>query len=623
MMVLVGAAEGALAQACPTTAPLAANILSGDITTNRAVSGHVLLQGPVFVKNGATLTIAAGTVVRGQPRTLASATGVTAGVPGTLIVTQNGRVVAEGTASQPIIFTTAATDNDDDGVADNEDSYNAAGVITPGTPDGFKDRWETGDTFLDDTCKTMPLAPLDQEGNSNVSLWGGVVVLGNAPTNLADKMGVGYGKGTVEGLTVPGFPAADATYGGVEPHDNSGIFRYVSIRHAGDEIGNGNELNGLTLAGVGDGTLVQYVEVYANFDDGVEWFGGTVNGDHLAVFFVGDDSFDVDQGYTGTNQFLVAFQPFFNELDNAAVETSPPTGGWQPFGSLSGDKVGEFDGDDMNHDNNTFDGNVNTRLRIDGVIADPTPWTFSGPAFYNLTAVGSKLDSSDPAPDDLLQYAPNAQCTAAATPVACCTGAGTGFCTVTDANRGLHLRNGFAGEVHNTVIVNLENETGIDVATPSGTNAAAGFEASQNGTAGLLTVSCSTFSDVLTADSSPADETTVLANGDAFQDRVKGLPVDSNSHNNSVNPAAADFNLVNDDISFDPQGDLAGKLASSLKASPIDPRLTGTAANTANCALPRKLGLSPVGYRGAFAPGVKLWTAGWTTLGMAGLFPAN
>ena len=82
--------------------------------------------------------------------------------------------------------------------------------------------------------------------------------------------------------------------GGTDPHDNSGIFRYVSIRHGGSEIGEGNEINGLTLGAVGDGTQVDHVEISGNTDDGIEIFGGTVNPHHILVWGQGDDGIDLD-----------------------------------------------------------------------------------------------------------------------------------------------------------------------------------------------------------------------------------------------------------------------------------------------------------------------------------------
>src|SRR5262245_59029086 len=159
---------------------MAQTIVSTDITANTTwnlAGSPYILQHAIFVKGGATLTILPGVVVRGQPRTAApGATQV--GVPGSLIVTQTGRLVANASASNPIIMTTAATDNNDDGVADDVAENGGLG-------DGFRDTWEPGDTFLDDTPTTAPLAPLDRAGRGNVQLWGGLVILGNAPINDA------------------------------------------------------------------------------------------------------------------------------------------------------------------------------------------------------------------------------------------------------------------------------------------------------------------------------------------------------------------------------------------------------------------------------------------------------
>jgi hypothetical protein len=543
----------------------AATSVSGNITTNTTWGdgtnpSPIILNGAVFVKNNAKLTILPGTVVRGQPRTAAVTPGDPAGTPGTLIVTQQGRLVADGTAQSPIIFTTAAVDNNSDDVAD--------------TSGGFKVAWATGsDTFLDDTPETAPLAPLDKSGNgSNVALWGGIVVLGNAPINLANKYGVGHGKGLVEGLTVPGFPAADATYGGVLPHDNSGVLRYVSIRHAGDELGSSNELNGLTLAGVGDGTLIDYIDVYCNFDDGIEWFGGTVNGKHLMVSFVGDDMFDVDQGYTGTNQFLFGIMPFFAENDGGT------------YGSAGGDKAGEFDGDDNDHDDNALDGNVSIRLDIGDTALDATPWPLSGSAFYNLTVIGSSPGASP-------EFAV------------------TSTLATTD-NRGLQFRNGYAGAVFNAFIVNtLVTSNGKAIQVDTGTTAAPGFNASQNATNGILLVISSTTGGTGTALS--ATDSTTVTNGNTLATRLGGL----------ANVIAGTNALTKADQSFNPTGNAAGKIDSSLKSSPINPRPVNALSGVVGGVPPQGPGLdSAATYRGAFqrtAP--TLWTTDWTALNIGGL----
>ncbi len=131
--------------------------------------------------------------------------------------------------------------------------------------------------------------------------WGGVILLGNAPINLRDERGR-PARGQVEGLTRGG------AYGGDSPEDNSGALEYVRIEYSGTVLGPGNEINGLTLAGVGRGTLLDHIQVRHTADDCFEFFGGTVDGKHLICQYNGDDGFDWDYGYTGRLQFLVLQQ---------------------------------------------------------------------------------------------------------------------------------------------------------------------------------------------------------------------------------------------------------------------------------------------------------------------------
>jgi hypothetical protein len=168
-----------------------------------------------------------------------------------LVVARGGKIIAEGTSENPIIFTVKG----------------------------------------DDLEGSVPI--------ENNGLWGGVIILGNAPVNALD------GESAIEGL-----PLEDSRtlYGGTHVKDNSGILKYVSIRHGGTKLEDGNEINGLTLGGVGSGTTLEYVEVISNRDDGFEFFGGTVNGRYLLSAFCGDDAFDFDQGYTGNCQFIVGLQ---------------------------------------------------------------------------------------------------------------------------------------------------------------------------------------------------------------------------------------------------------------------------------------------------------------------------
>jgi hypothetical protein len=574
MRKLLFAAFAASLAVLPGLRADAQTVVSTDVVTDTTWSGVVVLTKPIFVKSGATLTINPGTIVRGQPRTAAVLAGSTVGTPGALVVTQNGQIVANGTANSPIIMTTAAVDNNGplgvgpaDNVADDDDG------------NGFKDAWTLGDLFLDDTPATAPLAPLNATGGQNVALWGGLVVLGNASTNLSDPCGTGQGTCTVEGLTVPGFPAADCRYGGVDDADSSGSLSYISVRHAGDEIGNSNELNGVTLAGVGTGTDFHHVEVYANFDDGIEWFGGTVNGDHLNVVFAGDDSFDADQGYRGTNQFLSTIMTYFNQ-DNQTTPGVPP---FPTYGSLSGDKGCEWDGDDWDEPT------VGTRVNLvnigpapgpncDGAGACLQPTPFSNSTWWNFTIAGSAQPTT--------------------------------YFGHTNDNDGCENRNGFGGTAHNGVIYDTLGRQAIDDAGGGTDVAPAGvtngdFRNPANAAAGRIQfhdVTCNNVTTIPGAGTPEDNEVNVFGSG--------------NIGCNGVNDA--NFALVSETTSFTPTG-VSGKLNSSLGT--IDLRPANTTATMTGSAPPAPLDTTAT-YVGAFAPSpTPHWQHGWTALGEAGMLP--
>ena len=148
--------------------------------------------------------------------------------------------------------------------------------------------------------------------------------MGDATTNFG-------GPAQVEGIPTDN---NQAQYGGNNDEDNSGVLTYVSIRHGGTQLGASNEINGLTLAGVGSGTTIHHVEVVSNLDDGIEFFGGSVTVDQALVAFCGDDSFDWDQGFHGGGSQWLAVQD-------------------QPNGE--GDRGGELDGDDSDDSNVSAD----------------------------------------------------------------------------------------------------------------------------------------------------------------------------------------------------------------------------------------------------------------------------
>lgn len=221
------------------------NVLEGTLATQTLDPAKpYLLKGQVFIPNGVTLNVPAGTVIKGDKATKA-----------TLIVQPGGKLVAEGTSTNPVVFTSAQAV-------------------------GERDR---GD-------------------------WGGIVMLGNAFVNQPAKPAIEgitptqtYGSSLAEAAT----PATNAT-------ENSGSLEYVRIEYAGIELTPNNETNSLTMGGVGNGTTVEYVQVSFGGDDGFEWFGGTVNGKYLVSLSTWDDDFDTDYGWGGNVQFgLVVRNPFF------------------------------------------------------------------------------------------------------------------------------------------------------------------------------------------------------------------------------------------------------------------------------------------------------------------------
>ena len=130
--------------------------------------------------------------------------------------------------------------------------------------------------------------------------WGGIVIIGNARINRTANPVFTEGPSTV----------AENYAGGTDDNDNSGVMRYVRIEFAGYDISNGQgqELNSLSLYAVGRGTTLEYIQSLAGLDDSFEWFGGTVDGRYLVSYESGDDHFDWTEGYSGRNQFLIAFQ---------------------------------------------------------------------------------------------------------------------------------------------------------------------------------------------------------------------------------------------------------------------------------------------------------------------------
>lgn len=157
--------------------------------------------------------------------------------------------------------------------------------------------------------------------NENVrGMWGGLIILGNAKGSFV---------GGVNKMQIEGIPASDTLglYGGNNDNDNSGILTYVSIRHGGANIGEGNEINGLTLGCVGDSTVVNNIEIACNSDDGLELFGGSVNVDNVLLWSISDDCLDIDQGYKGTVSNCLAIA---SEVTDHLIELDGGEGVYNP-----------------------------------------------------------------------------------------------------------------------------------------------------------------------------------------------------------------------------------------------------------------------------------------------------
>jgi hypothetical protein len=153
---------------------------------------------------------------------------------------------------------------------------------------------DRGAKIMAQGTKTEPIIMTSNQapGDRDKGDWGGLVVLGKARVNLTDP--------AVEGIT----PAV--VYGGTDDNDNSGVMEYLRVEFAGIELSANNETNAITLGGVGRGTKFENIMVSYGGDDGIEWFGGTVNGKNLIVFSTWDDCFDIDNGFSGSLQFGLA-----------------------------------------------------------------------------------------------------------------------------------------------------------------------------------------------------------------------------------------------------------------------------------------------------------------------------
>jgi trimeric autotransporter adhesin len=295
-MLLTLLASTAVFAGAAQAAPVNISTLPGVTDDSGVGTGPFRVTGNVTLSSGTDYLLDKEIYVDGGTLTIQPGVMIPADADGSLIVTRGSQIFAEGTAEQPIIFTSLA-------------EYNH---ITD--PVNFPNAPEIGDN----------------------GEWGGVLILGKAPINFyvagnpftGDLGGnTNTGENQIEGVSAGPDNDGDghgdlleygqdnALVGGLlevvtpaDPEDNSGVFKYVSIRFGGKVLGLDDEINGLTMGGVGSGTTIEYVEVINNSDDGFEWFGGTVNCNNLVSFANEDEDFDMDEGYSGKLQFLFALR---------------------------------------------------------------------------------------------------------------------------------------------------------------------------------------------------------------------------------------------------------------------------------------------------------------------------
>ncbi|HJS15579.1 MULTISPECIES: hypothetical protein [Rheinheimera] len=261
--------------------------IKGTITSDATLTADIAwaLSGKVTVgndnANSATLTIQPGTKVFGKSGA------------DYLVIARGSKIQAIGTATNPIVMTSV---NDMLGLSDEE----------------------------------------------SAAEWGGLVLLGKAPSNKCDQANLANCQVEAEGEAGP--------YGGADPEDNSGALKYVQVRYAGFEVIPDNELNGITFAGVGRGTTVEYIQVHNNLDDGVEFFGGTVDAKYVVLTGNRDDSLDWADGWTGRMQHVLIRHNPNDTKANRAIE------GDNQSGNFTAEPISKPQISNMTIIGNNFDG---------------------------------------------------------------------------------------------------------------------------------------------------------------------------------------------------------------------------------------------------------------------------
>jgi len=293
-MVGIGVSGAISAQDSSSPVPPTEVLVTTDIavSTTWTANNTYNLQNQIYVLPGATLTIEAGTIIASTP---------TANGSGSLAVANGAQIFVMGQKNKPVIMTST-----------NDVATWVNGNRKLGTWREAANEWGNL-TVMGDAYISEDATP------------------GNVPTCDAGNIA------SMEGLVAdfPGDPKV--LYGGGNDDDDSGTIKYLSIRYGGRVVGLANELNGLSLGGIGRGTDIHHVEIMNNVDDGVEIWGGTVGLKYISIWNIGDDSFDVDQGWRGKAQFILIVQGYSLNAsqgsgvgDNCFEVDGAENSDWQP-----------------------------------------------------------------------------------------------------------------------------------------------------------------------------------------------------------------------------------------------------------------------------------------------------
>jgi hypothetical protein len=569
------------------------------------------MMGIILVPNGVSLTIEPGTVVRGANEYSLVQAGSSAADakyrPGMLIVEKGGKLFARGTAKNPICFT-------------DEWDNNFSWKGQTGTSVSRTYMYRKGSTGYAEVTITTNYnygAVGDLHG-----VWGGIVLCGKAVMNNNGPATLGSMTFAVEGTTA----GWGLNGGGTDDEDSSGEITYVQIRYGGSLVGDGKEINGLTMYGVGRGTVLHHIEVFNNQDDCIEWFGGTVEAKYLIAWGAGDDNFDSDCGFRGKNQFCFGVQRdmggFKHESgvsDKGMEMDGYETANGQLLYSASQWANVTLIGNQYTKIGSSYYRNIPLSMRDNASprIYNSIFMDFGGPATMIEDYINSSDASSGVSGTEMnvaqrftWNYSQFPTYTATNSRLGTAIGRDGFYQTAANDDKQACIRGSIFWNVGKAAAADLVRGTGGTglAITTKGTRATAGdYALTDMGVASDLST---------TAGKGPwSDKSTYFTNWIAdiqtdvidlwdFNDADGYMPIQSRTRT-----------LITNNIAYPITG--AATSSGSYHLTQVDPRAANDAST--NAVVVADGWLTPTAFRGAFAPDAN-WAKGWTTIDSMGVF---